>query len=251
MRCFFVGLVALIVLSGVPSTLVAGDHSKVFFQGVASYEEGDYQKALTGFLSIAEEGEVENGKLFYNIGNSYMQLGKTGHALLWYERALRLIPKDPDLLFNRNVALSKVKDRQEEGAGLLASLLFFWKKGLSLGTLQWLAVGVGLIFWTCLTLALWRKKGALKGGAAFCGALFVLVGGTAVWDTVALGRTHKGVVLAPSVSVHSGLSETSTELFTLHAGSFVSIEARREGWVRIAFGSAKRGWAQSESVGEI
>lgn len=249
-RFWFVFAICLVLLRG-PLNLYAGEASKTFFSAVSSYEAGNYDEALTGFLSVAEEENVSNGKLFYNIGNTCMQLGEIGRALLWYERAMELTPKDPDLLFNRSVALSKVKDRQEEKEGLLSSILFFWKEGLSLSLLQWGAICLGILFWGLLALALWQKRGAFKTLAVVFGAFFLLASGTALWDTATRGTQSRGVVLSPSVSIHSGLSETSTELFTLHAGSFVTIEARREGWVRIAFGSEKRGWTHAANIGEI
>jgi len=233
-----------------PMTALGGDLSKAFYDGVSHYEAGRYDDALERFLSISDQG-IENGKLAYNIGNTHMQKRDLGRAILWYERAARLMPKDPDLIFNRNVALAQVKDRQEEVGNPVLSVLFFWKKDVPLKTLQWLAVGFGLLFWTLLALQVLLRNTPLKTAAALCGALFALLASTALWDTAVGDRIQKGVVLPEAVSVRSGLSDTATELFTLHAGSLVVVEQQRGDWVRIAFAEGKIGWVKQETVGVI
>jgi hypothetical protein len=243
-------IVIFLILMLLPMTAFANDASKVFYEGVSLYEEGRYNDALERFVSIADKG-IENGKLAYNIGNTHMQKGDLGRALLWYERAARLMPKDPDLVFNRNVALAQVKDRQEETGNPVFSVLFFWKKGVPLKTLQWLAIGSGLLFWAFLTLYLLLRQTPLKTAAALSGALFALLASTALWDTAVTSRIQNGVVLPKAVSVRSGLSDTATELFTLHAGSRVVVEQERSGWVRIGFAEGKIGWVKKETVGVI
>lgn len=241
-------LMVLILL--LPVSALGNETSKVFYEGVSHYEAGGYEEALTRFLSIAERG-IQNGKLAYNIGNTSMQRGELGSAILWYERAARLIPGDPDLIFNRNVALAQVKDRQEEGENPILSVLFFWERGLPLRSLQWLAIGSGLLFWTLLLFYLLLRRPPIKTAALLFGALFAIVGATALWDTSSVSRIKRGVVLPEAVSIRSGLSDTATELFTLHAGSRVIVEKERAGWIRIAFAEGKIGWVKKESVGVI
>lgn len=243
-------VVICLALLLLPVAVFGSDLPKAFYEGVSFYEAGRFDEALGRFLPIAESG-IENGKLDYNIGNAYMQQGDVGRALLWYERALRLLPKDPDLIFNRNVALAQVKDKQEETDNPVLSVLFFWKKGLPLKTLQKLAIGSGILFWTLLALHLFLRRPPLKIAATLCGALFLLFASTALWDTAMNARHQQGVVLPKAVSVRSGLSDTATELFTLHAGSRVIVEQQRGDWVRIAFSEGKIGWVKKESVGVL
>ncbi|WP_300668135.1 hypothetical protein [Desulfoluna sp.] len=242
--------ILLVLMLLLPAVAFGSDLSKAFYDGVSQYEAGHYDEALDSFLTLSGQG-IENGKLAYNIGNTFMQKGDLGHALLWYDRAHRLMPKDPDLIFNRNVALSEVKDRQEDLENPVLSVLFFWKKGLPLKTLQWLAIGSGGLFWVLLALTIFWRRPPLKNATLLCGAFFALFAATALWDTAVATRVQKGVVLPAAVSVRSGLSDTATELFTLHAGSRVIVEQARSGWVRIAFSEGKIGWVKKETVGVI
>ena len=250
MRSFFAALGACFLLFWAAS-VHAEALPKTFYKGVSFYEEGVYEKALDLFLSLYEKEGIQSGALSYNIANTYMQLKETGRAMVWYERARAAMPGDPDLAFNRGVAFSKAKDLQEEKEGLLQRLLFFWKKGISLLVLQKVAIGSGIFFWILGMFVLVRRHSALKALLLFSGLFFAVVSSTALWDTICRRQSDEAVVLAPSVAVRSGLSESSTELFTLHAGSFVRLEAFKGEWVRIAFGPDKRGWVASGAVEKI
>jgi uncharacterized protein YgiM (DUF1202 family) len=51
--------------------------------------------------------------------------------------------------------------------------------------------------------------------------------------------------------VRSGLTEDSTELFVLHAGTKVKIGKERNGFYRISFSDTKIGWLKKSEVGII
>ena len=78
-------------------------NTQTFLSAVADYRAGAYERAARGFASIADSGVV-NAALFYNLANSYLKSGDLGRAILWYERALELSPRDPDLKFNHAAA---------------------------------------------------------------------------------------------------------------------------------------------------
>ena len=241
-------LMVLILL--IPALASGNEASKAFYDGVSHYEAGRYDEALAQFLTIAQTG-TQNGKLAYNIGNTWMQKREVGKAILWYERAARLMPGDPDLIFNRNVALAQVKDRPEERETPMLSVLFFWKRGIPLKTLQGLAIGAGLLLWTLALAGLFWGRPPLKSATLIVGALFAVLASTAIWDTATRTGSTRAVILPSAVSIRSGLSDTATELFTLHSGSQVSVEKERGDWVRIVFAEGKIGWVKKESVGVI
>ncbi|MBI5023959.1 MAG: tetratricopeptide repeat protein [Candidatus Omnitrophica bacterium] len=83
----------------------AGALSK-FMTAAAAYRAEDYDKAVAAYEAILRGGK-ESGALYYNLGNSYFKKGSLGKAILNYERARRLIPRDGDLNFNLAYARSK------------------------------------------------------------------------------------------------------------------------------------------------
>jgi tetratricopeptide (TPR) repeat protein len=248
-----VGLIPLFLVCLVfiaPRTAFAAeDQARVFLEAVKNYDQGDYGAAAEGFLTVAQAGVV-NGKLYYNIANAYLKAGDIGRAVLWYEKALRLIPNDPDLRFNLEYARSRVRDKAPDTLSL-AEMLFFWRTWLGGKTVVILAAVFSLLF----CLGVFFKKYLLINVPAFFryGALALFLfftltaGGNYYFDQ----HCREGVVLADAVSAKSGFSDLSTELFVLHAGSRVTVEQAQKDFYRIRFGKDKIGWVDKADIGII
>src|SRR3989338_7505746 len=86
------------------------DQALAFFvKGNHAYKEGNYENAVTNYAQAVQTDWV-SGPVYFNLGNSYIKFGKTGKALLSYERARQLIPRDSDLMANIAYAQSLVKN---------------------------------------------------------------------------------------------------------------------------------------------
>ena len=105
-----------------------------FLDGLNAYKKGNYEDAITQFNQVA--ATVKSGKLYYNLGNAYMKNGDLGDAILWYERALKRIPADPDLKFNLDYARGLVKDKMENEQTPIFRVLFFWNHLLNALNIQ-------------------------------------------------------------------------------------------------------------------
>jgi tetratricopeptide (TPR) repeat protein len=226
----------------------ADTNTRSFLSALESYKNGDYPAAVAGFSAIAETG-VRNGKLFYNLGNAYLKNNDLGRAILWYERALKLIPGDPDLKFNLVYARSLAKDAPEEMVSPLVRIFFFWKFQLSHRTVVLLAIGFNLFFW--IALMAWRlthRRGLRRLALVlvFPALIFML---TACHNYYETAYRQSAVVLPAEVSVRSGLQETSTELFKLHAGARVRMVRTLDDHYQIRFSKEKIGWVSRQDVG--
>ena len=232
------------------STAWAAAPAQLFFDGIRYYKAGDYPSAIAAFSEIVKTG-VRNGKLYYNLGNAYLKNRDTGHAVLWYLRARKLMPDDPDLKFNLNYALSLVKDAPEEGKSPVYGVLFFWMNLLSPRAVQWTAIGLNLVFWVFSAVRLIRKKRALNTVAVVILVAASVMTLTAIYNYTESASAKQAVILPEQVAVRSGLSENATELFVLHAGSRVRLEARNGEFVKIHFAKGKIGWIHQKHVGVI
>ena len=103
-----------------------------FFQQASNTEDAEraralYQKALYRFEAVIDEGQGSNGKLLYNIGNTYYRLGHIGRAILFYRRAQLLIPADRNLKHNlrfvRTQRVDLIPSRQDSA---VFRTLFIW-----------------------------------------------------------------------------------------------------------------------------
>src|ERR1051326_2790731 len=64
------------------------------------YDAGKFAAAA----AVYEKLEPKTAHVYYNLGNAWFRQGKMGLAVLNYERARRLAPRDPDLLANLKCA---------------------------------------------------------------------------------------------------------------------------------------------------
>ncbi|MBI9084291.1 MAG: tetratricopeptide repeat protein [Desulfobacterales bacterium] len=233
-------LLALMIL---PAQTGASERPRAFLDGVQAYRDGDYDHAIERFSAIVNAG-IRNGKLYYNLANAHMKKGELGRAILWYERAARLIPDDPDLAFNRDFAASLVQDASEEKDTGIVQVLFFWYFILSAETIRWTAVILNAVFWAMLAARRMAGKQTLNSLGLAVAALTLVLSLTAGVQYWQARHVRAGIVIPAQVSVRSGLSESATELFVLHAGTRTRIEQEREEGYRIRFSENKIGWVK-------
>jgi tetratricopeptide (TPR) repeat protein len=228
----------------------AGETARTFLDGIKDYKEGRFAEAAAAFSSIADKG-INNGKLFYDTGNAYLKNGNIGNAILWYERAMKLLPHDPDLKFNYEYAQSLTKDEKGDKELPLVRILFFWKYLVPQIWIQWAAIIFNLIYWVLLTVRMIRRNKRFQTPGHVVLALALLFTLTAVYNNNESAFNKEAVILPDKVSIRSGLTDDATELFVLHAGTKVIIDKERDDYIRIAFSEGKIGWIKKSDVGVI
>ncbi len=228
----------------------ASETARTFLDGIKDYKENRFTESAAAFSRVADEG-IKNGKLFYNLGNAYLKNGDIGNAMLWYERALKLLPHDPDLKFNFEYAVSLTKDERGDKEYPLVRILFFWKYLLSQTQTQWAAIIFNLIFWALMTIRLIRRKNRFQTIGHVMLALGLIFTFTAVYNDYETNFIKEAVILPARVSIRSGLTDDATELFVLHAGAKVKIDKEKDDYIRIAFSDGKIGWIKKSDAGVI
>ena len=240
-----------VLLIGVLSAIApATQTTRTFMDGTEAYHNGDWPAAIAAFESLSDGG-VNNGKLFYNLGNAYLKNDDLGRALLWYERALKRIPDDPDLHFNYDYALTLTKDEGGEKESPLLRILFFWKYQLSHSTVRWIAIFLNAVLWTALSILVVRKKRFLRPSVILIAAGTVIFTATATVNYVAANRIRHAVILPAQVAVRSGYTDTATQLFVLHAGTKVRVERQSDTHLLIRYTQDKIGWVRIAEAGMI
>ena len=250
MKKLIKGLCGVLFLLGMLTPVHASENARAFLTGITAYQNNEYDVAIAAFAAIANSG-VANEALFYNLGNAYLKNDQLGPAILWYERALKLDPTDPDLKFNLAYARSLTKDQKDETPLPLSRIFFFWKYQLSFDAIIWSAIILNLIFWALLVGShLWKRKN-LQRMAYVALALVLIFTSTALYNYYEGTYRPQAVILPSEVPIRSGLSDDATELFVLHAGTKVRIEKEQDQHVRIYFAEGKIGWVKKELVGLI
>lgn len=225
--------------------------------GVEAYADGRYADAARDWTALAADSP-ESADLWYNIGNASYQIGDYAHAVLGYERALRLDPSFDDARYNlERVAehLDKIDAVPESPLRRAARSVSYW-----LPANVW-ALLAAVFFAGALVLALaffrsgrrgWRIAG-FYGGIA---ALLLFAG--SLWMSVRQYREYQakdqryGVVMLSRTSVRNAPSGSgSIELFELHAGTKVEMLDAMNGWTEVRIADGNRGWLRTADIEEI
>ncbi len=258
-----------------------------FVEGIKAYHNGDFEDAAKKFSALTQgcnlndnlksvesyKSEtiadlqyknrdcIKNPYLYYNIGNAYIKAGDVGRAILWYERAKKGIPLDPDLRFNLDYARGFVTDKVElstvgavdssEGVESeidISEILFFWTEHFSSQTVQYSAIILSFIFFSYSGVRAFRnKKIFTPAGVALFSAL-IIAGSASFYTYYNDYSNHFAVIISKEAPIRSGNWENATQLFILHSGTKVKVEEIKEGYLKIYFSKDKIGWVSKDDA---
>lgn len=222
---------------------------EMIYRANQAYGEGRYQEAISGYLKVIENGQV-NGHLYYNLANAYLRENNLGRAVLFYERARLLIPRDGDLQFNLRYALDQTRDAIANSQDFLGQT-FFWLDGVTLEEMFWVFALLNLLLWTLLVVRVFHRPEWTYYTFLLLLALWLISGLSygAKWYQVS--TDDRCVVLPQEVTVRAGPASEDTVLFKLHQGAVVRAERSEQGWTLIRLPDSNRGWLESEAVERV
>ncbi|MEB2286055.1 MAG: hypothetical protein B6D46_03830 [Polyangiaceae bacterium UTPRO1] len=223
----------------------------LFFEGNTLYGEEKYPEAIAAWEKVLHAG-VESGNLYFNLGNAWFKTGNVGRAVLAYERARRLMPRDPDLRANLDYARARSGDT--EAAPLWARVAFPLASRASSDELV-AAAGACFIVLMAALSALRLLPGAARAGravAAAAGIGLALAGPAAVYRVATIdSRTFAVVVAAADTDVRFEPSASGTPHFVSKPGAVLRVLAERDGWAQVVRPDGKRGWIARADIAEI
>ncbi len=216
----------------------------LYSEGNDLYRRGEFASARTRYLAAAGTG-VRDARLFYNLGNACFKDGRLGEAVVWYERARRLAPRDEDVLANLRFLRRVKRDREEADGG------FLYRLYLS-PTLNELFAALSVSLAGLCAAAGWRL---VRGpGAAAVVALGLCLGGALGSGAFAGTRLYQEVTLSEAVvtaadgQARSGPDPGQTPVFVVHEGTKVTVERREGEWVLVRLANGLGGWLPGELV---
>jgi tetratricopeptide (TPR) repeat protein len=240
-------LIVLAILLQAPSATPA---DTLFALGNRLYAEGDFRGAAAAYEGAAETGWTSPA-LEHGLGAAYLEAGEVGRAVLHFERAHRLAPRDADVAHNLRLARARVDFAAPPlppgeaaarwlsarvGAGALAVVLF----------LLYLAVLglIGVRLWTG-TPRPWLRR-----------ALLVLIplglfAAVAAVGTARYEAQPRAVVVASDAAVRAAPSAASGTTSTLPEGAVLPVTDERSGWRAVRLPDGSRGWIAASALEEV
>jgi hypothetical protein len=209
-----------------------------------------FRQARDKLESVVDAG-IDNGPLYYNLGNTHVRLGEIGEAIADYCRAERLIPNDQRLKANLRFARSLMRDHiKPSGKRTFMQTVFFWHYSWPLRARRTAAmIGYGLFWLLLVARGLWPRVNA-GYPVLVCLAFWVLLGVSVAIDLRSQSRPSEGVLVTNDVVVRKGNGEGYDPQFEhpLHEGVEFKVIEQRGGWLRIELADGNQGWVRNREV---
>jgi hypothetical protein len=200
----------------------------------------------SAFAAEAAAPSQDSAPAFFNRGNALVREGKPGPAILAYERAQQLAPRDPAIA----VYLKAVRDT----AGLAAPTPPWWQsaaRALTMNEWAWsgslaLAFVCGATFFGRLLPT--RLRQPLKTLSAVC-ALAVLVSITAL--SLRWPELSRAVVLNSHVTALIAPAKSAEPVFPLVEGEIVTAKKALRNFVFVRTADGRSGWVERAQIERV
>lgn len=222
---------------------------QVFELGNKQYVNENYSAAISLYDSILTSG-LESSELYYNLGNCHYKTNDWANAIWHYEKSLQLNNNEKT---KHNLELVKLKiiDRIEP-----LPQLFYQKWWINLtqtlSTQVWQILtlfGMGFTFILQLISQFTSLKSKLitKIFSAIT-VIILLITQTSYHNNF---TKKEAIIFSETITVNSAPTSSSTNLFTLHAGSKVEIIDTIGDWINIKIANGNSGWIGQNSIKEL
>lgn len=233
----------------------AFDSQNTVKEGNELYKKGMYSQAASKYQQVADSGFV-SANLFYNLGNAYYKANDNKKAILYYEKAKLLSPRDKELNHNLALAQSKAVDKINN----IPDLFFLeWIRNIrdQLAVDTWSAYSIvffilglcGLLLYFFTIKINLKKLGFWIGAAGIFVSVITLIFASSAYNSQIKQRT--AIIFVKGVTVKSTPAETGTNLFILHEGTKVKIIDKVDNWQKIKIPDGNQGWVKESDLAKI
>ena len=226
---------------------VRAEADAAFAKANADYAAGNFPGAISGYESLVKNRQW-NASLFYDLGNTYFRTGDHGHAILNYERALALVPNQPEaranlqLVRDQSRALELAPGWVEEHLGFLTPTQYAWLGAAAF----WGAAAIlcGLYF-AQRRAVVWIFALVLSGTVA-AGAALVLYR----FETGRSGR-DVAIITRKNIQARLATAESAGTVLVLPPGSEIKILSTRGDWLYADLPNDLQGWIPAASAERV
>ncbi|HOW87550.1 MAG TPA: tetratricopeptide repeat protein [Candidatus Omnitrophota bacterium] len=241
----------LIALCVGPSFCVAADLPKTFQEANTSYRTGDYAKASELYESLIAQ-EPRRAVFYYNLGNAYVRLGALSKAILNYEKALLLDPRNADIRANLNYARGLLEYRVEDTRNWYIKATGAVLRSMTEQEVNTVALATLFIFLAGGILFFLRGRGVFWSFWRRFLFMILLIAGLVVFGKQAQDNLLRdAVVMQKECEARYGPSEHDQVAFRMGEGIKVFVVDRREDWSRVLLTNGESGWVKDSDIAEV
>ena len=193
--------------------------------------------------SIATSGY--SATALFNRANAYAREGKSGVAILNYERALLLAPNEADIAANLHFVRAKAGLPGAPENWFARSLLYARPN-----TLAWLgSLGLVLAGMSLLLVRLYPQRRLALRSLTFAGVLLVA---TAVGSAITMWpRINEAVIIAREAPARIAPVSAAEAAFKLHEGETVTMRAEHQDFALVQTSAGRSGWVARADLARV
>ena len=190
------------------------------------------------------------------MGNAYYKNNDIANAILYYEKARKILPNDENIEYNLSIANSMIVDKIEKVPELFYEKWWsFFYNILDANTGAILLLIIFTLFIVSLGFFIISKKRKSRKVSFYFTLIFfmlTMLSGVLTYQKYNFALEHKeAIVYEPSVTVKSSPTQNAVDLFVIHEGTKVQIIDRIDQWTEIKIRNGSVGWLPDKTIREI
>ena len=221
-----------------------------FAEANSFYKKGNYKEAIQLYEEVLSK-DLTSGTLYYNLGNSYFKVGRLGKAILNYERASQLVPRDNDLNANYDYALSLIKGQKiAPQQNMVMKIIGKYENLMTINEFTLIVYLLSILLGIIFLFGLYRRWPyrhiilliAILGiASAFHGLLLYKKIQKQSRLAVVITSTESGFEPIDNTTIH----------FELPEGEMIEILNEESGWFKLRRPDGKIGWSRKETIEKL
>lgn len=226
------------------------DISSIIKSAEEAYKQKNYSKSIELYQKILNQ-HYESFEIYYNLGNAYFKNNQLGKAILYYEKAKRLNPSDPDLKHNLSIAYNKTIDKIDTKENFFIEITK--NNFLNQFNLNVLAyVNIVLAFLTLFVFILFLYHTLYR--KLYATLLILLVFANLALYILAYSSqksqqtSHFAVIIEKQVKVSNEPIPNAVIKFNLHEGTKVKLLQKVDNFYLIRLENGAEGWMDEKSI---
>ena len=212
--------------------------------------EDAFNRSLSDYIDLEKRYHpvYGNGKLYFNIANSYFQLGNYPFAVLYYNKAKKLMPRNEMVERNLSTALGKIglSEKQEDS---VFQKIFFFHFFTSVSERLQLLFLFSFAAFLSFTFYIWSRKEAFVKVGKFCSfiGLIILVSYT---YSHYLSPIEAVIVKSSALYRDSGFQYAKVQDEPVLSGKKVEVlDVINNGeWLKVRLQSGELGYVPQEAI---
>jgi hypothetical protein len=243
------------------TTINASEVQNSFKDANRLHSEQRYEEAAKVYEYLIDNKKTKNASVYYNLANSYYKIDKIGLAILNYEKALLLAPRDKEIKENLAIANAKTIDAIKDDLPFVRSII-----KSAFGYISYSEISNIYFYFLLLMIVLLIIKIRITSlmPSTYLYIVFILF----IISSMIFGVKYygyetnlRGIVVIDKVSANSGPGQDFQKLFDIHEGTKVKIVKERNEWIRVVVNTHRslvtpassqiNGWLPKDSVSGI